>query len=371
MAQSETEVLGTILVSNLLMNVSAASLLSLLFMNIFRLSPAKEFYLFLTSLLTAIFIFIFCEAIPKIYAFNNQERFLALSFIILFLRKVFSPVIFPVAKRIDRLFTQRKVKTFPTESEMKNLIQLAEKEGILDLEEKNILLALEDMDKMSLSSIMTPRRKIVALESKMTIELAIEKVKTIPYSRIPVYKDNINNIVGILYVKDLVIEKLAPKSPAIGEGEEKKTIEKIVKKPIFLPAVQSLSLALDFLRKKESHLAIVVDEFGECCGLVTLEDILEALFGEIRDEYDLLEEEPWTIVDEKTYLVSGEIDLNTLNRLTNDAFFDVKEERLSGFIAHHLRRLPQDDDEFHYRNIYIKVLKVVERRVERVLLRIL
>lgn len=361
----ETKVLGTILMANLLVNILASSLLSTFFFKIFHLSPIRNLYLFLASVLTAVFIFLFCEAIPKIYSFSNRDWFLRLSPVIIFLQKVFSPFLFFLVNKFDDLFRRGKRTEFPTDSEIKDLIQLAEKEGILDKEEKDILLSLEDMAKMTLKSFLTPKRKIFALDCQTKIGEAIEMAKSIPYSRIPVYKDKMEDIVGILYVKDLVIEHLSP--------EERKNlpIEKIMRPASFLPEGQNALEALETLRKKGSHLAVVVDEFGEISGLITLEDILEAIFGEISDEYDLSEEESFQQVDEKTYIVSGEIDMRTLNRLLANAFANVSEERLSGFIARQLKRLPENKDTFRYENIWIEVLEVVNKRVEKVLLRIL
>ncbi len=361
--KNETALLGTILISNLLVNIAASSLISVTLLNIFGSLPWRELYLFLTSLLTAIFIFIFCEATPKIYAFNNRESFFGLSPLLSLLKKVFSPLLSLLVNRIDKWVSPRRVKEFPTNAEMKELIQLAEREGVLNKEERNILLALTEIGQITISSLLTPRRKIFALDKKTTIEEAIEIAKTIPYSRIPVFTGSINNIIGILYVKDLVIEKLAK------EKKDRLTVADVMREAVFFPKVQNAAEALEILRKKGSHLAIVVDEFGEVAGLITLEDILESIFGEIRDEYDISEEELYSLVAEKTYIVSGEIDMRTLNRLFNNAFSDVEEERISAFIARHLKRIPKKGDHFVYKNIHIEVLVVVDKRVERVMLR--
>ncbi len=360
----ETELLGTILISNLLVNVSASSLLSALSLNLFKFSPAKEFYLLLTSLLTALFIFIFCEATPKVYALTHPGFFFNLSPILIFLRRLFSPLVFNLAKNLDRLIKRKEKEEFPTEKELKGLLQLAEREGVLDREERDILLSLEDMTKVTLKSFLTPKRKIFALPEETTIGEAVAAAQRMPYSRIPVFRERVENITGLLYVKDLVKEKFSP------QKREEKPVAKIMREVFFLPEGQSALDALDILRKKGSHLAIVVDEFGEVSGLVTLEDILEAIFGEIRDEYDISEEEAWQKIDEKTYIVSGDIDKNALSRLWPDVFSDLPEERLSGFIARHLGRLPEIKDRFVYRDIEIEVLEVVEKRVEKVILRL-
>jgi|UniRef100_A0A7C3Z2R7 CBS domain containing-hemolysin-like protein len=365
LSRSETGVLGTILISNLLVNVSASSLISALAIRVYRFSPARDFYLFLTSILTAIFIFLFCEATPKIYSFSNREWFLSFSPLIIFLRKIFSPILSLLTNRIDDLIRRRRRGEFPTESEIKDLIRLAGKEGVLEREERDILLALADMERTTLKSFLTPKRKIFALNCETKIGEAIERAKKVPYSRIPLYQDRPENIVGVLYVKDLVREHLAPKR------REDLPVKEIMRPVLFLPEVQNALEGLEILRKKGSHLAIVVDEFGEISGLVTLEDILEALFGEIRDEYDLGEEEVFKPIGEKSYLVSGEIDIGTLNRLLDNAFAEVSEERLAGFIVRYLGRLPEANDSFLYRNIQIEVLEVVDKRVEKVILRVL
>ncbi|MEO0098050.1 MAG: hemolysin family protein [candidate division WOR-3 bacterium] len=363
--KSETELLGTILIANLLANILASSLISSLSLNFFSLFPHREFSLFLLSLLTAIFIFLFCEATPKIYSFANRDWFLRLSPLLIFLKRIFSPIFFLFSQKIDDLVKRKRRGDFPTTQELADLIQVAEKEGILDSEEKDILLALKDMEKMTLKSFLTPKRKIFALDCQTKIGEAIKIAKTIPYSRIPLYQEKIENIVGILYVKDLVVEHLSP------ERREDLPVKEIMRPVSFLPEGQNALEGLEILRKKGTHLAVVVDEFGEISGIITLEDILEGLFGEIRDEYDLSEEETFRQIDERTYLVLGEIDMKTLNRLLADAFAEVSEERLSGFIARSLKRLPEKGDSFIYRNIQIEVLEVIDKRVEKVLLRIL
>ncbi|MGQ9707701.1 MAG: hemolysin family protein, partial [bacterium] len=237
-------------------------------------------------------------------------------------------------------------------------IEVGQEQGILLDVEDDILRNLLELDKRTVSEVMTPRSEIVAIEENATINAALQLCHDYGFSRIPVYAANLEHITGILYAKELLT------APDLSQA-----VTTISRQPYFIPEVKRLSSLLDELRRKNSHIAIVVDEFGQTAGLVTLEDILEAIFGEISDEFDRGEELPYQKLDDEGYLVDGDIDLATLNRLFKNAFRNVRHERLSAFIHDRLGRLPRPGDRIDLPGLKITVQEVSDRKLEKVLIK--
>jgi putative hemolysin len=205
---------------------------------------------------------------------------------------------------------------------------------------------------------MTPRIDIAALEKNTAVHAAMDYARQTHRSRFPVYDRSIDHITGIFYVKDYF--RLSDDTAPVGT---------VSREPYFIPEVKRVPALLDEFRRIGVHVAVVVDEFGQTAGMVTLEDVLEVIFGEIRDEYDTTEQLPYTRLDEHTYSVDGDIDLRTLNRLFRHAFRGQDFERLAGFIHHMLGRLPVTGDNFQFRNLQFEVQQVSGNQIERVLIR--
>jgi CBS domain containing-hemolysin-like protein len=204
---------------------------------------------------------------------------------------------------------------------------------------------------------MTPRIDIVAVPESATIAEAIATCRRAGFSRLPVYRDTVDRVTGTIHIKEL-----------LAVTDERAPVSAIARPPWFVPEVKSLPELLDELRRRGSHIAIVVDEFGQTAGLVTLEDLLEAVFGEITDEYDVAEELPYSKVEEGCYLVDGEIDVATLNRLFQNALRGVASERLSSLIHEKLGRLPASGDHLVLGRVEITVKETDGPKVEKVVI---
>jgi CBS domain containing-hemolysin-like protein len=204
---------------------------------------------------------------------------------------------------------------------------------------------------------MTPRIDIVAVPESATIAEAIAACRRAGFSRLPVYRDTVDRVTGTIHIKEL-----------LAVTDERAPVSAIARPPWFVPEVKSLPELLDELRRRGSHIAIVVDEFGQTAGLVTLEDLLEAVFGEITDEYDVAEELPYSKVEEGCYLVDGEIDVATLNRLFRNAFRGVESERLSSLIHEKLGRLPAPGDHLVLGRVEITVKQTDGPKIEKVVI---
>jgi CBS domain containing-hemolysin-like protein len=366
-AKNEYSFLLIILLANLLVNTSFASLATLLSINLFSQKLPHSLLLTLTSLLITLTVLLFGEIFPKIYANRSPVK---ISNLILPHFKKVATFLNPLSQYFNKIFIFRflpKTEPFPTKEELKALIDFGIENKELTKEEGEIFYNLIELEERRVNEIMTPRNKIFALNKDLPLKLVFEKLKENPKSRIPIYEGSIDNIVGVIYLKDILEIMLSYNfnPPADLKLEN-------LKKPInFVSEIQKLSTVFEELRKKGVHLALVVDEFGQISGLVTLEDILEAIFGEIKDEYDFAEELPYIKVAENTYLLAGDIDLVTINRLTADSLKEVEFPRLSLFLFEKLGRLPQVGDVVKEKNLIFEIKEVKDRQVKKVLLKIL
>lgn len=330
-------------------------------------SPAKagwDWFLAVGSVVMTLILLIFGDTVPKVFAQKNPQKVaLTTSRFLLVSEKIFAPLIGILSSFGKVLIPKtRGIQEFPTLLEFKRMIELGKKEGVIVEAEEEILGNLLEFNKRTVSEVMTPRIALVSIERSASLEAAIKVARESKFSRIPVYDGGVDNIIGILHIKDII--------PKLQNRNLKSIrVDSFLRPVDFFPETKKLSQALEVLRKRGSHIAIVVDEFGQTAGIVTLEDILEAILGEIKDEYDTdLDELPYFRVKERGYLVDGEIDLKTLNRLFDGVFHDLEFERLSGFIQHHFGRLPRVGDSLVYKNLKVEVKEVREKRLEKVLI---
>ncbi len=352
--------LGTLLFGNLLVNISATAVFTLFLLHFsHRLHLAPVLIVGTGGILMTAIILLAGEITPKIIASRWPEQWnrLFLPFITL-IHRLFSPL----TRLLDKVNTFTAIfpqePTALTNEELDTLITFGQDQGVLIAGEAEILGNLIELDRRIVSEVMTPRKDIVAVPETTPIATALEVSRQSGFSRLPVYARSLERITGIAYAKELLTAP-DPSSP----------VTAIARPPYFVPEVKRLSALLDELRRKNSHIAIVIDEFGQTAGLVTLEDILEAIFGEISDEFDRAEELPYRQLGENEYLVDGDIDLATLNRLFDNAFAGIEFERLSAFIHDRLGRLPRTGDRIRFNRLEITVTELSEHRLEKVLLR--
>lgn len=373
LVNNPSTLLATVLLGNLLVNTGASSVFTLFVITFAqKYNLPTDLFVTLGAILMMVLLMIFGEITPKVIALRNPKMFaLKTAKLISLLSKFFVFITTPLQRLGDWLLSQINryiTKTpFPSEDDLKTIIELSKEQGLILAEEKDFLYNLIDLSHRRVSEVMTPRIQMVCLDKNLTIAEVMKTItnKDLPlYSRIPVYHKTIDNIVGILYLKDLATKIRTKKLLH-------QPIEKIVRRPYFVPENKSLSVLLEELRKKDSHIAIVIDEYGQTAGLVTLEDVLETLLGEIQDEYDTTEEMPYKPVDSQSYLVSGDIDLKTLDRLFGDFSRDIPQsigDRLSGFVLHHWGRVPQKGEILIYKNFRLEIKSLSRKRILKVLI---
>lgn len=353
--KSPEKLLSTVLFSNLLVNIAASSMFTLFVITLsLKLKIPEENLLSLGTVVMVLLLLFFGEISPKIYALRKAEYVALKSSKIL---KVWTFVVYPVTAFLSKIgkLIKRTPSPFPTQEELKTMLELGRESGILLTDEEEIIYNLLDLSQVTVAEVMTPRIEMVCLKKDNTVRDALVLARKSKRSRISVYEETIDNIIGILYVKDL-----------LGRSSKEK-IESLVREAYFVVESKPLSLLFEELRRRALHIAIVVDEFGQTAGLITLEDILEKIFGEIRDEYDIEEELPYSKIDKETYIVDGEIDISTLNRLFRRSFQGVESMRLSEFIQQKIGRLPSQGEKLYHGNILLEIKEMKGHRIEKVL----
>lgn len=356
------DTLSTILVGNNLVNIAASAMASVLVL--FLLG---EQYSWVATVALTILVIIFGETIPKITAKKNATS-LATKFAkpIRLLTFIFKPVTWIVVKLVD-LFTlglkgEEVVEEDAVVEELHSIIETAEDEDVLDEDSSELVSAAIDFADISVSEVMTARVDINAIDVDDSKEEVMEKIGSSSFSRIPVYEESIDNIIGVLSLNHYLKAAI---------DEENVNIRELLMQPYFVYKTTKLPSVLETLRDSQQHLAIVTDEYGGTLGLVTLEDVLEEIVGEIWDETDVVEEDIEE-VKEGTYTIDGDTPISELIELldTDEISFDYESETIGGWCIEMLEGFPEKGQSFDYKNVKVTILETEERRVVKLLLKI-
>lgn len=354
--------LVSILIGNTIVNVSAATVAALFTHRIMQTTAlAKWSFLFDVVIVTAV-ILLFSEILPKIVAVKRPLLFaINASQVLWIFMIIFSPISFlfeQLTHGLAKVTGSHKEVPFVNEDELKTLIEVGEEKGTLDKSEREMIHSIFEFRETMAREIMVPRMDMVAVEKESPIHEVLTLVEAEGHSRIPIYKETIDNIIGILYVKDLL---------AYSKGQSKtKGLGELSRKPYFVPESKLIDELLREFQKERIHMAIVVDEYGGTAGLVTLEDVIEEIVGDIRDEYD--QEKPLVkSVGKREWLVDGKIDIEELNEQLNLNLPSEEDfESLGGFIFSQLGAIPREKEIVQFEDFQFMVEKVVGRRIKSV-----
>lgn len=251
---------------------------------------------------------------------------------------------------------------FVTEDEIKTIVDAGEEGGVIEEEEKAMIYSIFDLGETLAREVMVPRIDVTALESTATLQEAVQTILKAGHSRIPVYVDTVDNIIGILYAKDLL--------RYLGNGQANVRLTEIVRPPYFVPESKRIDELLRELQRRRVHMAIIVDEYGGTAGIVTIEDILEEIVGEIQDEYDVAEEPAVEQVGPDEYILDARVDLDDVNDLLGTQLPKELGETLGGFIYGQLGKVPAAGERLSFNNtVEMEVLEVSGRRIRKVRLR--
>ncbi|RMH77757.1 MAG: HlyC/CorC family transporter [Calditrichaeota bacterium] len=358
------QLLITIVLGNTIVNITTASLAAVLTHRLgIALALNPRLVLFADIVVVTMVLLIFSEILPKVVAVRKPQTYarhssLPLTILFYFL----FPISFVLARFTE--FIQNWVgfspeKAILSEGEVKTLVAMGQEQGALEKDEKEMIFSIFEFGETSVKEIMVPRTDMVCIELNTTLTQLMELIKSKMLSRIPVYKERIDNIVGILYVKDLL--------PLLSKRRrERLNLGRLVRQAYFVPEQKKIAELLREFQKERIHMAIVVDEYGGVSGLVTLEDIIEEIVGEIQDEFD--REPPlYKKVDENTYIVDGRMPLEEINHeLHLNLPTEEGVETISGFILSLLGSLPKEKESTYYNGYQFIVERVVKNRILKV-----
>ena len=358
--QRPKKLLATILVANNFSHIGVVIVFSFVGNDIFSAIESPILKFVVEVILITFLILLFGEVLPKIYASRNNiqfSKFVANPLSIL--DKLLSPISLPM--RAISVYLHEKLgrqKSNISVDQLSQALGLTSTEDTTS-EEQKILEGIVSFGNTDTKQVMSPRIDIFALEMEETFAEIYEKIVDKGYSRIPVYRDNIDHIEGVLFVKDLI--------PHINKREF--DWNKLIREPFFVPENKKLDDLLKEFQSKKSHLAIVVDEYGGTSGLVSLEDIIEEIVGDISDEFDD-ENLNYSQIDEKNFLFEGKINLKDFYRIVDvdEEIFEISKgeaETLAGFILEILGNFPKKGQKIHFTNVHFTIEAVDKKRIKQ------
>ena len=353
------KMLSAILIGNNIVNLSASSLATTLATEVY----GKQWVGVATGILTLL-ILVFGEITPKTMATISAER---LSFtaakIIWPMMNVLTPVIFLVNKlslgvlfllRVDPNEKQEAI----TEDELRTIVEVSHEEGVIETEEKKMITNVFDFGDSVAKDVMVPRVDMVFVDVDATYDEVMEIFEQEKYTRYPIFEETTDNVIGIFNIKDL-----------LGMNEESKkefSVKKYLREPLYTYEFKKIAELMLEMRKAENNIVIVLDEYGATAGLITLEDMLEEIVGEIRDEYDEDEEENLVAISDTEYMIEGSMKLDDLNEALGLSLESEDYDSIGGLVIGLLDHLPEEGETVDYENLHMEVDKVDKNRIDKV-----
>ncbi|MFC2038021.1 hemolysin family protein, partial [Chloroflexota bacterium] len=316
----------------------------------------------LVVFVAALVMLIFAELVPETIALQHSERLALLLAVISLVAMPIVQLMVWLSNSISRLFgaATRGDLPFVTEEEIKTLVDAGEEEGVIQEEEKDMIYSIFELGDTLAREVMVPRIDVVALDVVTPMLESLDTIMEAGHSRIPIFEETIDNIQGVLYAKDLL--------PYLREGRTDVPLKSILREAYYIPETKRASDLLPDLQQRRVHMAIVVDEYGGMAGLVTIEDLLEEIVGEIQDEYDF-EEPVFEYVNDNEYVFDARMDLDDLNRLMDVALPTDDSDTLGGFIYTELGRVPVVGNQVAFGALDFTVESVAGRRIKKVRVR--
>lgn len=361
LSEDYDKLLSTILIGNNIVNIALSSISTLFFINLFiSHQNGQSIGTTVSTAVTTVIVLMFGEITPKSLAKESPEKFAMTSAPII---RVFMIVLKPLSAffglikiLMSKLFKSKDDRRM-TQDELLTLVDEVEQEGGIDKQESELLRSAIEFTDREASDILTPRTSVEAVADNLPNEEIEKLFSESGYSRIPVYSGSIDSIVGIIHQKDFY---------SYVNGTDN-SITTIMKKPVFIPLSMKISDILKLLQKTKSHIAVVVDEYGGTMGIVTMEDILEELVGEIWDEHDEIVED-LVKIDDETYKALCSMDLEKMFKS-----FDIEDEEtdaatVGGWVLEKFGCFPKKDDSFDFANITVTVTDADDQRVNEVMI---
>ena len=364
---SPQRLLVSLLTGNTIVNVSIASLAAYItagFADDYTWS--KSTLILMEVLVVSVVVLIFGEILPKMIAIKYSKEYALKMYTPL---KIMMFILSPIAQGFNaitnvviKIIPFRKEKIFDSEEELKILAELGEEEGTLQEEESDMIQSIFDFKEKTVGEIITPRVDIVSLKSDESIDKAMDIIGERQFSKIPIYKDTIDNIKGILYAKDII--------PYLMGSRPNVNLQNLARQPFFVPETKPIDDLMEEFKLRKTSIAIVVDEWGGTEGLVTLEDVVEEVMGEIRDPYDQ-EESNVLKQSDGSFIVEGSITIYDLEEETDIEFPEDRDyDTLGGFILDILTDIPQTGEQVEFNDMVFTVQTVENNRIGKIKIQI-
>ncbi len=344
--------IGSILIGNNAVNVIASALATSVFISVFDDAGV----IWATITMTVVLV-VFAEVMPKTYALNNSDKYaLLIAPAVRLVVVVLSPLSIALRMLANSLIRKHQTDESDREEELRGMIELHGAEGDGDSRETQAMLSsVLDLNEISVEQIMTHRAGVKMIDADSDLESLLREVLASPHTRHPVYSGNPDNIIGVLHVKDLLraIDGQGADAPP---GDGLGLLQDIVSEPYFVPETTLLFDQLQSFRTRREHFAVVVDEYGDLQGIVTLEDILEEIVGDIDDEHDV-DLAGLTAQPDGSWIVDGAVTIRDLNRALTWQLPDEDASTIAGLILYESRTIPRPGQEFRFHNIRFRILK--------------
>ncbi len=355
--------LTAILIGNNIANVATSATATAVLLNSlseFGITNMAASMSIITSVITVLLL-IFGEITPKTIALKHPEK---LACLISSPIRIIMIIMYPIIS-IFEFFTLGIMKILNLEStsdnrqitieEMKAMVEVGSEEGLLEKDKKEMLTSIFEFSDTVVREIMTPRTDTICIDVSASIQDAIHLIMDKGHSRIPVFEDKIDNIIGVIYAKDLL---------SVAKENTKDPLRKFMRDPIFIPESKTIESLLHQMKIAKFHLAIVVDEYGGMAGIATLEDIIEEIIGEIHDEYDTHEEHLIREIDTHTFEVSAIVNMKELGEFLDQEFPENEDyDTVGGMVLNELGTFPKKGEQLIYKSLLIKVKEVSKKRI--------
>lgn len=355
--ENPQKLLVAILVGNNVVNIWGSAIATALAIKLY-----SEGGIGIATTVMTIVILIFGEITPKTLAVYHSEGIsLKVAPIISMLVKILSPVVYIMTKITNFVVrlsggSPSDKKPFITEDELKTIVDVSSKEGLLENEEKEMIYNIFEFGDLRIKDIMVQRQDISSVSVDSNYDEVIEEFKKEKFSRLPVYEDNIDNIVGIVYLKDFIL---------LDQSKEDFDLRKIMRQPNETFEFMKIADIYKDFQLNRVHMAVVLDEYGGVAGIVTMEDIVESIMGDIQDEYDE-EEEDIQVIKEDEYLVLGETKLDDLNSMIGTNLESEDFDSVGGFVIGLIGRLPKKGEVVEYQGIKFVIESIDKNRIEKI-----
>ena len=355
--EDPNKLLGAILIGNNVVNIGASSLATILATNIFGSGGVG----IATGVMT-ILVLIFGEITPKSIAKQKAEAVsLKVARFIEFTVFIFKPFIY-IFTMISSLFIRlvgcdpNEDESFITEEELKTTVGVSEEEGVLENVEKEMIFNVFDFADQQVKDVMVQRVDIVSIDEEATYDEVMTVIKSEQFSRIPVYNQTIDNIIGFLNVKDLAM---------VENPREDFNVKKYMREPFYTFEFKKIVELFKEMKKSRNHIAVVLDEYGGTVGIITIEDLVEEIVGDIEDEYDDYNESV-EVVKENEYVFDGSVRLHDISELIGMNIDSEEFDSIGGLMIGELGRMPEENEEVLFRNLKLVAEEVEKNRVKKV-----